>query len=308
MPVFHLFSKRQKKLSGSVKDVYIHDALPNVLKVQIIHILTDAIGNPDRFNTRIDDVYKYLHDSICREFGVFNLGTQYQTTQEALFNYFLRAGFEQSMDIIEFSFNYIDNVIRNDKEYRLLVFHGIQKSTPDDFINELNRRFKENAIGYQYEAGIIIKMDSTFVHNEIVKPTINLLWNEKFLGANEEYLKAHEHYKQGRNKECLAECLKAFESTMKIICKEKGWKYDEKDTSKNLIQECFKNNLIPSYIQNQFTSLSSLLESGIPTIRNRVGGHGQGQVPQKVDGELTRYGLNLTGTNIIFLVELSGIK
>ena len=161
----------------------------------------------------------------------------------------------------------------------------------------------------QFEANEIIRVDSTYTHSEIVKPTLNLLWNKKFSGANEEYLKAHEHYRHQRNKECLTECLKAFESTMKVICKEKGWPFDEdKDTSKKLIQICFNNNLIPQYIQNQFTSLQNLLESGIPTLRNRRGGHGQGQTPQVVDGSVTRYGLNLTGTNILFLVEQSGIK
>jgi hypothetical protein len=51
---------------------------------------------------------------------------------------------------------------------------------------------------------------------------VYVLWSAKFDGANEEYLKAHEHYRHRRNKECLTECLteclKAFESTMKIIC------------------------------------------------------------------------------------------
>lgn len=171
----------------------------------------------------------------------------------------------------------------------------------------MNHRFKEHGVGYQFDGGEIIKVDSTYVHSEIVKPTIKLLWNKKFEGANNEYLKAHDHYKHGRNKECLSECLKAFESTMKIICKEKNWAYNDMDTSKNLIQICFKNDLIPSFTQNQFTSLRNLLESGVPTIRNRLGGHGQGQVPQKVDDEMTRYALNLTGTNIIFLIEQSGV-
>jgi len=94
---------------------------------------------------------------------------------------------------------------------------------------------------------------------------------------------------------------------MKIICKEKGWTFDPKDTAKKLIQICFQNGLVPIFTQNQFTSLTNLLESGVPTIRNRLGGHGQGQIPQKVDDDITRYGLNLTGSNIIFLVESSGI-
>lgn len=95
---------------------------------------------------------------------------------------------------------------------------------------------------------------------------------------------------------------------MKIICKERNWEFNQTDTAKKLIQICFRNELVPTFTQNQFTSLQNLLESGIPTIRNKLGGHGQGQVSQKVDDEMTRYGLNLTGSNIIFLVEQSGIK
>jgi len=141
------------------------------------------------------------------------------------------------------------------------------------------------------------------MHAEITKPAIALLWNQKYQGANEEFLKAHEHYRHGRNKECLADCLKAFESTLKIICTEKNWPFQPTDTAKTLIQVCFTNGLIPPFMQNQFTSLKSLLESGIPTLRNKLGGHGQGQIPQQVSNEITRYGLNLTGANIIFLVE-----
>lgn len=120
-------------------------------------------------------------------------------------------------------------------------------------------------------------------------------------------MKAHEHYRHGRNKECLTECLKAFESTMKVICTEKSWTFNLGDAAKQLINVCLQNNLIPSYMQNQISGLRSVLESGIPTIRNKTSGHGQGQTPQKVEDEMARYGLNLTGANIIFLVEQSGL-
>jgi hypothetical protein len=178
---------------------------------------------------------------------------------------------------------------------------------PKAAIEELNIRFKENGVGYQFDGSEIIRIDSTYVHSEIVKPTLSLLSNIKFQGALDEYLKAHEHYRQGRNKECLTECLKAFESTLKIICKEKNWTFSVTDTSKKLISICLQNNLVPSFTQNQFTSLASLLESGIPTIRNKLSGHGQGQIPQVVDDQMTRYALNLTGTNIIFMIEQSAI-
>lgn len=95
---------------------------------------------------------------------------------------------------------------------------------------------------------------------------------------------------------------------MKIICKEKGWNYDqEKDTASKLIAICFGNGLFPEYMTQQFTSLRSMLESGIPPIRNRNGGHGQGDIIKTVSDSLARYTINLTGCTIIFLIEQSGL-
>jgi len=221
-------------------------------------------------------------------------------------NFLLQANnTEEVLDVVELTFKYIDRIINENLQR---YFYDTEvKIKPDDAIADLNERFTESGIGYSFVAGEIIRIDSTYLHAEVTKPTIALLTNKKFLGANEEYLKAHEQYRHGRNKECLTECLKAFESTMKVICKEKGWTYNQTDTAKKLIQVCFQNGLVPTFTQNQFTSLQNLLESGIPTIRNKLGGHGQGHAPQKVDDEMTRYALNLTGTNIIFLVEQSGL-
>jgi hypothetical protein len=47
--VFDLFSKRQKALRGELPDVYVYDKIPNPLKIQIIHIWGDALGNEDDY-------------------------------------------------------------------------------------------------------------------------------------------------------------------------------------------------------------------------------------------------------------------
>ncbi len=308
MPIFDLFSKRQKRLRGEVPEIFTYDEIPNGLRVKIVHILRDAIGEDEYGdNHKIKEVYEFIQKTLCREYGLFKLGDGYNDGyEEQVLNFLLQEqDNEKVIDVIELSFKYIDRIIREDKEYS---YYAKPKLKPDDSINELNDRFKEEGIGYSFDGGEIIRVDSTYTHSEITKPTISLLWNRKFQGANEEYLKAHEHYRHGRNKECLTECLKAFESVMKTICKEKGWEFSERDTARKLIQICFQNELVPSFTQNQFTSLQNLLESGIPTIRNKLGGHGQGQTPQRVDDEMTRYGLNLTGTNIIFLIKQSGIE
>lgn len=41
------------------------------------------------------------------------------------------------------------------------------------------------------------------------------------------YLEAHEHCRHSRREECLALGLESFESTMRVICDEKGLSYDE---------------------------------------------------------------------------------
>ncbi len=307
MAIFDLFSKRQKRLRGDIPDIYVY-YIPQPLKVQIIHIIRDAIGISNS-GSNPKEAYKFIHNAICREYGFFQLGpdkTYHETDEQQLLNFLLQTEkTEEAIDLIEFSFQYIDKIIRSNNGYR---FDAAVKMNPDSAILELNERFKESGVGYSFDGGEIIRIDSTYTHSEIAKPTISLLSNRKFSGANEEYLKAHEHYRHGRNKECLTECLKAFESTMKIICKEKSWAFNPTDTARKLIQICFTKELVPSFTQNQFTSLQNSLESGIPTIRNKLGGHGQGAVPQKVDDGMTRYILNLTGSNIIFLIEQSGIK
>ena len=49
MGIFDLFSKRQKRIRGDVPDVYTYDTLPNPLRVQIIHIWSDTIGQGDQY-------------------------------------------------------------------------------------------------------------------------------------------------------------------------------------------------------------------------------------------------------------------
>jgi hypothetical protein len=310
MAVFDLYSKRQKQLRGEVPDVYNYNTIPHPLRVQIVHILNDAIGIDEKRSSEkpAKAAYDFINRTLCREYGVFKLNdTRYdQSSTEAVQSFLLQTGYvDKVLDVIELAFKFINLVINEQFEYHTNCTSATVPA--DKAIEELNDRFKEHGVGYQFEVNEIIRVDSTYMHAEVVKPTLALLSNSKFLGANEEYLKAHEHYRHGRNKECLAECLKAFESTMKIICQEKGWPVAANATSSKLVQACLDNGLVPAFTQGQFTSLRSLLDSGIPTIRNRTSGHGQGAVPQEVDDEMTRYGLNLTGTNIIFLIEQSGI-
>lgn len=286
MAVFDLFSKRLAKNEGKISKEYIYDKIPQRLRQQIWYIFQDSKACTE---------YK-IGQILCKEYGKRCLIYPSYSSND-LYTFFIDyADYLQALDIIELIAISVNTSC------------NIDEDTIKELIEDLNTRFKENGIGYQYEGGQIVRLDSTYMHSEVVKPTIQLLNNEIFKGALDEYMKAHEYYKNGDNSSCLNECLKSFESTMKIICTKKGWNYNETDQAKKLISICFENGLIPSYMQNQYTSLQNLLESGVPTNRNKNSGHGQGPVIKEIPDSLARYTLNLTGSNIIFLIEQSGLK
>ena len=102
----------------------------------------------------------------------------------------------------------------------------------DTALQEINRRFRQHGVGYQYTDGVIVRVDSELLHEEVIRPALSLLRDKRFEGAQSEFLAAHEHYRHGRKAEALVECVKAFESTMKTICELRGWTYDKTGTSR----------------------------------------------------------------------------
>jgi hypothetical protein len=197
------------------------------------------------------------------------------------------------------SFRFIDHVARRLDYLRRLD----ADERADAAITELNERFRERGVGFQFAEGRIIRLDSDLLHAEVVKPALALLRSPEYAGAQAEFLKAHEHYRHGNAKEALTECLKAFESTMKAICGKRGWKCDANAASKALIQACFDNGLVPQFWTHHFSSLRAMLESGVPTARNRLGAHGQGSDVTKAPPHLVSYVLHMTAATIVFLVE-----
>ena|SRR5438552_3736906 len=167
----------------------------------------------------------------------------------------------------------------------------------------LNHRFLEHSVGYQYESGRITRCDSQFLHAQVVKPALALLQDKRYQGANDEFLKAHEHHRKGEVEDCLVDCLRALESTLKSICDKRRWQFDPKATAKPLLDICFKNGLIPAFLQSHYSALQSTLESGVPTLRNKLSGHGQGTQVVSVPPHYAAYALHLTASAIQFLIE-----
>ena len=319
MPINDIFSKRQKALRGETPDVYSYDYIPGALRVQIVHIMYDALGNEEEYMSmnHVRDAYDSVTDALCREYGIFRLPIEYngrRNKMKDLVNVILQEeNFERVIDAAELFFRLTGGYMRtskhllNNKSVSFgdadLPLRGSTINAKDLAVEELNGRFKEHGVGYCFTDGQIIRIDSEFVHSEVVRPALRILDRRQYAGAREEFLKAHEHHRNGNAKEALNECLKSLESVMKSICDKKGWPYDERATASKLVDICFDNRLIPSFWQSQFDALRSVLKSGAPTARNKLGGHGQGATPKPVPGYVAAYALHTTAAAIVFLAD-----
>ncbi len=301
MPIFDLFSKRNAALNGEVNDVYQYEIAPEKLRIQMIHIFDEVIGNNNDFydsynSKKTKGAYAMLVEVLRKEYGVFRLGgrsTNHRDDERKEFlDYLLHCPTDHFLDLIELGGRIIENVCADWYENREPCKGAIE---------ELNIRFREASFGFQFEAGRIMKVDTEYAHQQITKPAIAILNAKLFRGAREEFLAAHEHYKERNYKGCISECLKSFESTMKSICSKRQWQVAENATSKGLIDACFANGLIPDYMKAEFAALRALLEAGVPTTRNRTSGHGQGVVPVGVPDHLAAFVLHQTAAALIFL-------
>jgi hypothetical protein len=305
MAIVNIFSKRQKVLRKEVPDVYEYARIPQPLRVQIAHILRDLFGRPlGSDKNRCIAAFTQIEQCLCREYGLFKFPSKANNydehAQERVIHFLLtEPNHERILDVVEISFQLLSLLLKSHFEWQ----RWVPQEKFDEAIEELNARFREHGIGYQFESGEIIRVDSQLIHAEVVKPALALLTAPEYAGANAEFLKAFEHYRKGDIKECLNECLKAFESTMKAICTKRNWAFKPTDAAKELIDVCLKNSLIPPLIQSHIGGVRAALESGIPTIRNRLSGHGQGAQVVDVPLHYASYMLHLTATTIQFLVE-----
>lgn len=313
MSVHDIYAKRMKRVRNAGKPViYKYDKFPKFLRVQISYILWETIGvmSPApvfapataRYIPGCEERWGRIHDALAKERGEFVLGNKNQNKCHdlrcVLFLYD-ESDFEQAMSLVEIAFSFIDKGFEEELDIG-------DRRRIDDAIAELNQRFQEHAVGYQYQAGRIVRVDSQYLHADAVEPAVSLLHDAGFKGPLDEFMEAHKHYREGNGKAAIVSANNAFESTMKAICDKRGWGYDrDRATAKSLIDTLFSNGLIPSSMQSHFAGLRATLEGGLPMARNRMAGagHGQGAEPVDVPQHIVSYALHLAATNIVFLIE-----
>ncbi|MCY4383695.1 MAG: hypothetical protein OXE44_11165 [Nitrospinae bacterium] len=302
MPIIDIFSRRMRRAEKTEPDVYQYDEIPETLRVQVYRIFSKSIGNSyyKLFNER-NKIWDRLRETIAQELGRITIAHQDEPRKDCL--HFLQSEQDiyQWMDLVELGMQAIDQDCRKYGFYDRPRW-GITQ-IPDDAIKELNFRFRDARLGYQYENGQIVRIDNQLIHAEVTKPALQLLSDPRFKGAEEEFLKAHEHYRTREYEDCISNALKAFESTLKAICDLNSWEYSPGHRASDLLKVIRREKLLPDYLDTSFDQLYGTLHSGLPKVRNEAGGHGQGAVPRQTPDYIAAYALHLAASKIVLLLR-----
>ena len=312
MSVLDLFSHRRRKTKSNAPDVFVYDKLPKEVRVQIIHILRASIGPYDVSDmsafgsVQNNEGWQHIHNALAREHGEFALGNTPNVADNVLRYFYDQPDVYKALDVVEVCLMYVDSIAR-----QLNPMHqqglGITQSC-DDAIAELNERFRRSGVGYRFEGGMILRVDSELIHSEVVKPALQYLNEPGFEGPRDEFMRAHGHYRSGEMEDAVTDANNSFESTLKAVCKQRRWHYDKGARASDLIKLIRAKGLLPEYLEKSFDQLSATLQSGLPQVRNWQGGHGQGAEPQSTPDYVGAYAIHLAAANIQFIVEAHKAK
>jgi hypothetical protein len=290
-----LFSTRKRLAQSKGDDVYIYDDVPAKLRIQLALIFLSAVG--DSSNKFGNDAWNAVRQILCKEHGTYTLSRSQYTDgflAEDVLNYFHQLkNIDYCLDVIELCCILIDGHIRESVEAHFdprskPSVTDLQK--PDSAIEEVNLRLRRASIGYRYEAEKLIRVDDDITHEHIVKPAIHFLGSDKRLAnARSEFLSAHEHYRKGEHEDALVDALRSYESVMKVVLDSHGIAMSGKENCSDLVKLIWSNSIVPPYMQTQLSGLKSMLETSVATIRNKLGGHGQGTTSQHVPDEYVAY-------------------
>ena len=284
MTVRCLFSYRKQVANGDTPDVYAYDDLPKSLRVQVVRILTNAV------NQHGEHAWASIHDALAQEYGVFELGEQpraswssHRRCAEFLCG---SSSVDQALDMIEVAMSY--------------AAQNCDPLATHNAIMELNERFRRASVGYRYEDGKVCRVDSELFHSEVVQPALRFLHERGFEGPRDEFMQAHGHYRAGETKDAIIDANNAFESTLKTICDQRGWQYQNGARASDLLKVVREKGLLPDYLGNSFDQLAATLKSGLPKVRGEEGAHGQGSRPRATPDYVAAYALHLAAAKILF--------
>lgn len=311
--IFEVFSRRNK-----VSSVHTHN-IPNTFRNRVLLWCKEVFSNSrSEYGTGdyTSTFWAQIHRFLQYRHGNFRLSdTRHSpaSTAEDAITYLVDCPGEEFIDFLEYIFRVdcffhvalpenqlveeLNDLLRiDDLPYYVTDF---AKETVKEVVNHPPFGVREATVVKTLSYPKVIMRENELVHDQAIKPVLELLQRPEFSSVNSEFQEALEDYRKGKFGDCLTKCGSAFESVMKILCERKGWPYNQTDTASTLIKTILGNTQLESYFESVLIIVA--------TLRNKLSkSHGAGPTQRNVPRHLARYSINATASAILLIVEEAG--
>ena len=302
--IFDVFSRRESTRERRHKP----NQLSGEVRGRVLILYLNLAPSQFRYQHIVPDFWVQIHSKLQLLYGRTNLsGVQTSNATEDLINFLNNCNADEFFDFIELSFKL---------ELTLEVMDD-----ENQVVDALNTIFRDSNAPYQLtpivkveeKAGVsrfnrpvttirtvayprIIRAEEELTYQEAVKPALSVLGAPHFEAANQEFRDAMDKYRKGDYEDSLAMCGSAFESVLKVLCKRKRWKYNEQDTSSQLLDVVFSKSTLEPFFKQPLMLIA--------TMRNKLSSsHGGGSKVRNVEGHVAQYALTSTAAAIMLLVD-----
>ncbi|WP_137898370.1 STM4504/CBY_0614 family protein [Sphingomonas sp. 2SG] len=304
MAIWNLFSQREEEAANAgVTDVYQYDEVPGPLRIQVAQIATEGIGlgssSSGYMMSQSNEWWDELEGIFLREKGMHSLNRR-EDARLRFLSFMETCSVADWLDMLELIAVGINIVGQPDSHNHRYAWGLVDQG--EKLIEEINYRLRRAKLGFQIEDARLVRVDSQFIHAEVVKPALALLSKAGFEGPSNEFREAHRHYRDGDYRQAVAMAANAFESTFKAIFDKKGWSYKKGSRISDLVKVGRAHGLWPDYLDASFDQLLATLQSGLPKIRDNDAAHGQGSEPKELPAYVAAFALHLAASKIVFIV------
>ena len=310
--ILDVFSQRERA-SGRL---YKPDDISGKVRAQIILFYRDFVNGQLRSHYQGDYTYPFweqMHNKLQHLHGRLFLSSLNTTDPGPdVFAFLNKCNIDEFFDFIELSFKLdiswhlmddenevvdaVNEILGIDKvPFRLTSMVKVEEKASHAFGG--SRQVTSVRIAAYPR---IVRIEDEITHQEAVKPSLDILAAPHFEAASKEFREALSHYRKGEHEDCLAKCGSAFESVLKVLCKRKGWKHGEHDTTSNLLDVIFANATLEPFFKQTFMLIA--------TMRNRLSSsHGGGSSIRRAERHIAQYALTSTAAAIVLLVHEIGV-
>lgn len=302
--IFDVFSRRNRDANKPLKP------LTQAFRTRVLMLCRDRFSPGDREFDRGDyrqELWAEIHRRMTYLVGRPRLANHphVESEIEDVLQFLSTCSDEHFLDFVEYIFQ-VDCYSRACRDENTMVEEVNQMLRLEDlpyaitpFVRETQRQpFLDQVREVQVIVSWprVVLREHQVVYAEAIEPAIHLLADKGFTSANKEFLDALGDYRKGRYGDCLTKCGSAFESTMKLICRRRGWPYQETDTAAPLLKLILSRSTLDAYFEQPLLIIA--------TLRNRLSSsHGGGAQPRSVPPQRARFALAATATAILLLVE-----